>query len=86
MWAEEMVMYQIYPLGMCGAPKENDGVTVSRILTVKNSIPHLQKLGVNAVYFGPVFSSAERLGCRTEDLSHCAGSLRRHSGYGRESG
>ena len=26
MWAEESVIYQIYPLGMCGAPYENDGV------------------------------------------------------------
>ena len=31
MWAENSVFYQIYPLGFCGAPKENDGVTVNRI-------------------------------------------------------
>ena len=32
MWAEESVFYQIYPLGFCGAPFENDGVLTSRIL------------------------------------------------------
>ncbi len=26
MWAYESVFYQIYPLGFCGAPFENDGV------------------------------------------------------------
>ena len=32
MWFDEAVIYQIYPLGLCGAPVENDGVTTSRIL------------------------------------------------------
>ena len=31
MWAEQSVFYQIYPLGFCGAPRENDGVQASRI-------------------------------------------------------
>ena len=57
MWAEESVIYQIYPLGMCGAPYENDGVQAHRILEVKEWIPHLSKLGVTAVYFCPVFES-----------------------------
>ena len=29
MWAYESVFYQIYPIGFCGAPRVNDGVTVS---------------------------------------------------------
>lgn len=57
MWAEESVFYQIYPLGMCGAPFDNDGVQAHRILRVKDWIPHLKKLGVTAVLFGPVFES-----------------------------
>ncbi|MGN1024427.1 MAG: alpha-amylase family glycosyl hydrolase, partial [Lachnospiraceae bacterium] len=57
MWAEEMAMYQIYPLGMCGAPFANDGVLEHRILKVLDWIPHLKKLGITAVYFGPVFDS-----------------------------
>lgn len=57
MWAEESVIYQIYPLGMCGAPYGNDGVLEHRILRVLDWIPHLVRLGIHAVYFGPVFSS-----------------------------
>ncbi len=57
MWAYESVFYQIYPLGFCGAPFENDGVLTHRILKVKDWIPHMEKLGVNAIYFSPVFES-----------------------------
>lgn len=69
MWADESVFYQIYPLGMCGAPRENDGNdpeaeddgtgnrVAHRILKVLDYIPHLKKLNINAVYFGPVFES-----------------------------
>lgn len=57
MWAYESVFYQIYPLGFCGAPFANDGEEVSRILKVKDWIPHMKKLGINAIYFSPVFSS-----------------------------
>lgn len=57
MWAYESVFYQIYPLGFCGAPFENDGVAVSRILKVNDWIEHLNKLNVNAIYFSPVFES-----------------------------
>ena len=57
MWFEESVFYQIYPLGFCGAPFENDGVEESRILKVIDWIPHIEKLGANAIYFSPVFES-----------------------------
>ena len=55
MWAYESVFYQIYPLGFCGAPFENDGVLESRILKVIDWIPHIQKLGINAIYFSVFF-------------------------------
>ena len=57
MWFEEAVFYQIYPLGFCGAPFENDGIPESRILKVLDWIPHMKKLGINAIYFSPVFES-----------------------------
>ncbi len=57
MWANESVFYQFYPLGMTGAPFENDGKLEHRILQVLDWIPHLKKLGVTAVYFSPVFES-----------------------------
>lgn len=57
MWAYESVFYQIYPLGFCGAPFENDGNAQSRILKMIDWIPHIQKLGANAIYFSPIFES-----------------------------
>lgn len=57
MWAEESVLYQIYPLGFCGAPFENDGILEHRILKVIDWIPHLQALHVDGIYFSPLFES-----------------------------
>ncbi|MBR4981894.1 MAG: alpha amylase C-terminal domain-containing protein [Lachnospiraceae bacterium] len=57
MWAYESVFYQIYPLGFCGAPFENDGKLEHRILKVEEWIPHIKKLGCNAIYFSPLFES-----------------------------
>lgn len=57
MWANESVFYQIYPLGFTGAPFENDGVLTHRIRKVLDWIPHFSKLGINAIYFSPLFES-----------------------------
>ena len=68
MWAYESVFYQIYPLGFCGAPFENDGVAQSRILKVIDWVPHIKKLGANAIYFSPVFES-DTHGYNTRDYT-----------------
>ena len=68
MWAYESVFYQIYPLGFCGAPFENDGVAQSRILKVIDWIPHIKKLGADAIYFSPVFES-DTHGYNTRDYT-----------------
>ena len=57
MWAEDAVFYQIYPLGLCGAPWEHDGKVVHRLERIEQWIPHIAKLGANAVYLSPVFES-----------------------------
>lgn len=57
MWAYESVFYQIYPLGFCGAPFENDGQLNHRILKIFDWIEHIKKLGANAIYFSPLFES-----------------------------
>ncbi|MBE5952054.1 MAG: cyclomaltodextrinase [Lachnospiraceae bacterium] len=67
MWAYESVFYQIYPLGFCGAPFENDGKLVSRIKKVEAWIPHMKELGINAVYFSPLFES-DTHGYNTRDF------------------
>lgn len=67
MWAYESVFYQIYPLGFCGAPFENDGEEKPRILNVIDWIPHIVKLGADAIYFSPVFES-DTHGYNTRDF------------------
>lgn len=57
-WYDEAVFYHIYPLGMLDAPKENPyGEPVHRLPRLDPWIGHLQKLGVNALYIGPLFES-----------------------------
>ena len=67
MWAYESVFYQIYPLGFCGAPFENDGVLTPRIRKVIDWIPHIKNLGATAIYFSPVFES-DTHGYNTRDF------------------
>lgn len=67
MWAYESVFYQIYPLGFCGAPFENNGVLTPRIRKVIDWIPHIKNLGANAIYFSPVFES-DTHGYNTRDF------------------
>ena len=57
-WYDEAVFYHIYPLGLTGAPKHNDyGEPVHRLNTLVPWIGHLSKIGVNALYIGPLFES-----------------------------
>ena len=57
MWPYETVFYQIYPIGLTGAPRKNDGVPGSRLPRVERWIPHLKKLGIGCVLFNPLFES-----------------------------
>ncbi|MDO5124518.1 MAG: alpha-amylase family glycosyl hydrolase [Eubacteriales bacterium] len=54
----EGIFYHIYPIGFCSAPEKNMGEPpVNRIEKVEKWIPHMKNLGVNCIYFGPVFES-----------------------------
>lgn len=57
MWFEKAVVYQIYPLGFCGAPRQNDCVQAHTIEKVIDWIPHIQSLGADCILFNPVFQS-----------------------------
>ena len=57
MWAYHSIFYQIYPIGFCGAPTSNDGITVPRIKKLGDWTDYLESLGVNAVLLNPVFES-----------------------------
>ncbi|MDU0321747.1 alpha-amylase family glycosyl hydrolase [Clostridium butyricum] len=59
LWIEDRVFYNIFTLGFC------DVLELSRIYEKKNRlikieewIPHLKKMSINAIYFGPVFESS----------------------------
>lgn len=68
MWFDESVFYQIYPLGYCGAEKENDGGEVRRRFSkIEENIPAIKEMGFNAVLFNPLFES-ERHGYDTVDF------------------
>ena len=70
MWSDDAIIYQIYPLGLCGAPFENDGLLEHRILRIKEFIPHLKKLGINCVLFNPLFES-DTHGYNIRDYRKC---------------
>lgn len=57
MWFNESVFYQVYTLNFCGAPFDNDGVVEHRILRLNDFMDYFEDLGINAIYFNPVFSS-----------------------------
>ena len=67
MWFNEACIYQIYPLGLCGAPAENDGIREHRILRVLDWAEHIRGLNMTAVLFNPVFES-DRHGYDTRDF------------------
>ncbi len=59
MWYEETCFYHIYPLGLCGAEKQNDYTMepVPRLRGLKPWIGHLRDLGIGGLYIGPLFES-----------------------------
>ena len=53
-WYNEAVFYHIYPLGLTGAPAQNDySAPVHRLNTLLPWIDHIQKIGCTALYIGP---------------------------------
>ena len=58
-WFEDSFVYQIYPLGLVGAPHANShgGEVVHRLPQLAGWIDHLKRLGVSCVLLNPVFES-----------------------------
>ena len=84
MWAYETTFYQIYPLGFCGAPRENAApVAEDELAQAVNAAPnpdapimkiaqwadYLQELGVGAVLINPPLESDSH-GYDTRSLRH----------------
>ncbi|SFG69725.1 Glycosidase [Lachnospiraceae bacterium C7] len=57
-WYDEAAFYHIYPLGLCGAPQQNDyNLTEHRLEKLDPWIDHIHDLGCNGIYIGPLFES-----------------------------
>ena len=55
MWFDKAVIYQIYPLGLCGALDKKDAG--HRILRVLDWVDHIKKTGATCVLFNPLMES-----------------------------
>lgn len=70
-WANQSIFYHIYPIGFCDAPPHNDFTSpaVPRLEKLYGWLDHLEWLGANALYLGPVFESSQH-GYDTVDYYH----------------
>lgn len=59
-WFDHAVFYHIYPLGLTGAPQRNDlkGSVSQKFEEIYPWLDHIQSLGFNALYLGPIFESS----------------------------
>ena len=81
MWFDKAVIYQIYPLGLCGAPEYNDGVEEHRILRVLDWVEHIKETGADmssSIPFSTVTDTATTRG--TTSIWTAAWVLMRTSG------
>ena len=57
-WYDSASFYHIYPLGLTGAPAQNDyGAPVPRLRSLLPWVDHIAGLGLDALYIGPLFQS-----------------------------
>jgi len=59
-WYKESFVYHTYPLGMCACP-ENNSVSLPvtpRLEQIFDWVDYWKYLGINTIYFGPVFESS----------------------------
>jgi len=68
---QNAIFYHIYPLGFCGAPQNSDphASPVPRLNKITTWLDHIQNLGFNSLYLGPIFESS-RHGYDTVDYYH----------------
>lgn len=75
-YIHESIIYNIYPLGFCGAPRDNDGSLQYQLDKIYDCIEHFKEMSVNALVFNPVFESSRhgydtidyrRIDCRLGD-------------------
>ncbi|NBK98786.1 MAG: alpha-amylase [Erysipelotrichia bacterium] len=66
-WYEQAIFYHMYPFGMVGAAKRNDGEEIQHhFKDLEKWIPHLEAIEISALYIGPLFESTSH-GYDTKD-------------------
>ena len=81
MWAYNETFYQIYPIGFCGAPVHNDGVTAHRILKIGEWAGYLQELGIGSIILNPI-RDFTKIDCRlgtNDDFKEVCQTLHDHN-------
>jgi cyclomaltodextrinase / maltogenic alpha-amylase / neopullulanase len=70
-WIDQAVFYHIYPLGFCDALRRNTFAAQPepRLEKIAGWLDHIQALGANALYLGPLFESSYH-GYDTVDYFH----------------
>ena len=60
-WYNEAIFYHIYPLGLTGAPAQNDyGAPAHRLNTLLPWIDHIQKISLKDWMYSTVYRSVIR--------------------------
>ena len=83
---EDKILYHIYPLGLCGAPERNASAPPAEdgaepfFAVGEEWIDHMEGLGCNAVYIGPLFESTTH-GYDTRDYRRVDGRLGNNEGF-----
>ena len=58
-WIEHAIWWQVYPLGLCGAPiREQDVAPQPRLRRLLNWLDYAVDLGASGLLLGPLFASA----------------------------
>lgn len=74
-WYDKSVFYHIYPLGLCGASKQNTNHSQGEgMKALIKWIPHIKNIGCNGIYIGPLFESISH-GYDTTDYKKVDGRL-----------
>lgn len=84
-WYESAVFYHIYPLGMCGVEKQHADFAPEEeprqhFAELERLIPHMRRLGMTALYIGPLFES-EGHGYETTDYYKVDARLGDNAGF-----
>lgn len=59
LWIRESIFYQFYTLGVCGVLEPGKIYEdENRLAKIKEWIPHLKEMSINAIYFAPIFESS----------------------------